>query len=241
MFKKAFILMIKRTAITRSCFFIFALHYVGCSNSGGSDGNLNLSFTHAPKVGSTFTFNNIPVDTNGVASNDPPFISKDSVVETGITFEGKSNVMHILEVTPYLKESYINFESNGDISIYDADFHYTAGWITYPVQTQKTIVLKPFDTTISWGGFRYTTSDTIEFIGMTNWGIDFQVLSCAKVIASFNEVITDQRGVTNNNNQNYFLFAPSIGYFTHYLPKAKSTGGVSLHGIEKKLISFFLR
>src|SRR5207244_203861 len=75
------------------------------------------------KVGSTFTFMNTPIDTNGKLMTDSSYMTVDSVANGDTNFMTKPYAMRITSrntKTGLVTSSYINFEANGDYSEYIA-------------------------------------------------------------------------------------------------------------------------
>ncbi|MFI5265027.1 MAG: hypothetical protein ACHQM6_10970, partial [Candidatus Kapaibacterium sp.] len=113
------------------------------------------------KPGSTFIFKNDQTDTSGRVIDSTVYYSKDSIAETGVFYAGKTNVTHIISVDPVTGlayyDSYINFETNGDISVYVGSNGGFGGvtlppWRTYPIQSHVTLGAKVGDTTITFPG-----------------------------------------------------------------------------------------
>src|ERR1035441_9173974 len=91
---------------------------------------------YTPGVGSTFIYNAVKIDTTGKPI-PPTYLDTQSIVVTGLTYQGKTNVSETADST------YFEVETNGDVSIYTAGFPtYPStnlvgnGWLTLPFGSQ---------------------------------------------------------------------------------------------------------
>jgi len=102
-----------------------------------------------PKAGSTFTYDQYYIDTT---SGTPIAATRDTttetIVQTGMSYLGKTNVSKVLTTTKHgIDTSYINYESNGDFSISAAALR---KWFTMPCGSKSTSTTTT-DTTMTYG------------------------------------------------------------------------------------------
>ena len=170
--------------------------------------------TIMPGKGSTFTFNDLPLDLHGTEIVDSIYTSKDSVVETGLSLFGKSNVMHVIyknTKTGTNADRFYNYESNGDISIFIPSP--ISKWITFVFHDISGISgIKLFDTTI-------TSSHIVIFDTINTDGWNGQDTFASKRIGTeyFKEftstLITNSGIIESNISKAVWVFAPALGYF----------------------------
>ncbi|MEI8133845.1 MAG: hypothetical protein WCH46_02060 [bacterium] len=184
--------------------------------------------TVAPKAGSVYVYDNYQTDTTGKKIDSSYSQSKDSVVESGITYSGKTNVVHMVSVDPVTgsvllgSDSYLNFESSGDVSVYTGG----AGGIGIPgvklpdwnlmaVQTHTTVTAKVFDSTITFPGvplpIHLTVTDTNRYVNTgtyTMGSIKLPIFNLVQsVLVNANAILTQ----INMINTTHIQYAPSIG------------------------------
>src|SRR5947209_5470499 len=130
-------------------FLFCSLTMHGCK-PGTSSIPPDLGQTTRPKSGSTFTFRNVPLDKNGTAEPDSAYTTMDSVMESGINFSGKNNVVLFASRihNGSWSESYLNYEANGDFSIYFPNASSLPPWVTLPVHSRNAQVIILIDTLI---------------------------------------------------------------------------------------------
>ena len=241
-----------------------AAFQTGCSYNPTPD--YTPGKTVPAKSGTTYTFKNTPIDTTGKPMPDSSYMTVDSVAETGLQLYGKNNVTHI--VSTNLKfglstDNYINFESNGDVSIYTSSgigailavFGINIPpWVTYPVQSHTTVSLKLFEDTVTIPNIPLPLdvvgSDTNSFV---NTGT---ATASGKTMGVFNlKSVTPISGSTSpfpgikvpiftTSQVRTISFAPSIGYYTDQLsnPMTNLPFGVpAIQGSDAVLVSYTLK
>ncbi len=129
---------------------------------------------YAPGVGSVYTYAAQQLDTAGKPIGNPYQVTT-NIIATGITYQGKSNVMETSD------SNYFEVESDGDVSFYAPGFQtYPAGtvagsgWLTLPfgsqnIQNMKLPLIWDDTTYIDSAGMSISLSvrDTASYMGMT--------------------------------------------------------------------------
>lgn len=199
-----------------SLLLILAAFISSCSKSTDSVGPGSSSYS-APKAGSSFTIDRYATDT----TNAMPIAStRDTSVETflqsGISYAGKTNVSQIVAVSSSSTDtSYINYETNGDISSYGSDGHGSMIWGTIPIGSKSTFSYTQTDTTkvILGVSTRLKVSVEASYVDMETMIVKGQSISVIKLKQSF-IIATTAGGVTKSKSADvYVYFAPSLGYF----------------------------
>jgi len=252
----------KKLSLSCAAVFICVL-YSGCAYNGAVVNNTPGN-TIPAKAGSTYIYNNTPIDTSGKLLTDSAYQSVDSVAATGMSFSGKTNVTQFTSrnlKTGIVTPSYINFEANGDISEFiGGSFLSVLGitlpnWVTYPIQTHVSSGFKILDTSFSYPlpvlgnvPIHIIVVDSITYV---NW--DLFTLNNA-YIPEFNlkhrtnysgavRIIIEQP-LFNSDGITTLAFAPSIGYYTNKTTQPfKVPLGLfpSIQGTQKILVAYNLK
>ncbi len=216
----------------------------GCKSSSTS-GPPSTS-TH-PKVGSTFTYENISRDTTGaVVSRDT---SVQRFVQTGVQIGGFNDAIEVIETLQdgTTDTIYFRYLANGDIASYSPtnDLHNLIDWLTFPITSHspQNFVM---DTTITEGpvtihdtlSFAFTYSRTESFtVGTTS-------LSCTVITATFmdrNMTIQGSEQVPSASTAiTEFSFAPTIGWAAHTNDISNVSDGSRQELNESRLIAYTL-
>ena len=233
------------------CLFVYA----GCSYNPGPN-SIAPGKTMPAKAGSTYTFRNVQTDSTGKKIDSTAFYTRDSVVATGKDTLGKTNVTDIANVdTTYgyiIFHTYINFEANGDISIYSPGGGFGGvtlpNWRTYPMQSHTTLGAKIGDTTITYTGIPVPIPikafDTLSFVNSGSYSLDnisIPVFTSKDVITINATVLFSQ--VTFLLTR-HISFAPSLGYIISDISDpTKSPIGLipSTGGSEMTLVRYKLK
>jgi len=213
---------------------VLAFSVTGCPNSGtNTNPPPTLGSTQQPKTGSTYTYTSITIDANGNPTGSPHTLV-DSVVQTGMSYSGKSNVTQVYEtdVQGSYTVIYYNYESNGDISINFPNAAPLPPWLTLSVHSSGVTVQTLSDTTV--GGVRIVEGDSIINTGTFTYNINGTALAASKL--KMVVFVQTTAGKTSSISQPpfYFAFAPLIGYFTELI----ITGS---NGTDQKLVSYKLK
>ena len=104
----------------------FTAFVAGCKSSTGPNSNPSIAVTR-PGVGSTFLYHDQAFDSLGRSVLVYDRWDTIVIVSSGISYQGKSNVVSFKTTTYHKKDNsistlvgYLNYESNGDISHYIA-------------------------------------------------------------------------------------------------------------------------
>ncbi len=200
------------------------MFFVGCAYNPGP--NLNAPGKTVPaKPGSTYTFKNVQTDTTGKAIDSTLYYSKDSIAEVGITYNLKTNVTHIVSVDPVsgfsYGDTYINYETNGDISIYSGASGSFGGvtlppWRTYAVQSHTTAGAKFADTTVTLPQIpipvHITAFDTLSYVNSGTYANGTNNIP----VFNMRDVLTENGSALilslTLHTVSHLAFAPSLGY-----------------------------
>ncbi len=198
-----------------SLLLILVASVSSCSKSSDPVGPGSASYS-APKTGSTFSYDQYATDTTNAM---PIASSRDTSVHTflrtGITYAGKTNVSQILEKTRFSTDTtYINYETNGDISSYGSDGNGGMIWGTIPIGSKTTFSFTQADTTEVILGVttRIKISVEVKYVSEETLSIKGQSINVTKLKQSF-IVATTVGGVMKSKSADVFVyFAPSLGY-----------------------------
>jgi hypothetical protein len=202
-----------------------------------------------PKIGSSFTYFEYSIDTTtGQVVPGSTDTSVETVAKTGMSYSGKSNVTMVVSSSIYgLDTSYINYESNGDISsVFSLGFMGSgSSWITIPVASKATNTIALYDTTTYLLGVPTETkaSLTASFVDNETVMVGSQSLSVEKIELLVTGTTTTL-GVTQTQNiASYGYYAPSIGYIVKSLTPSfvDVTTGTKQEGNGSTLLSYILK
>jgi hypothetical protein len=242
--------------MNRILFFVIAVFVfccVGCSYNPGPN-STGPGKTIPAKPGSTYTFKHVGTDTTGKPIDSTAYYSRDSVVATGLDTLGKTNVTHFVTVDtlygfPY-NNTYINFEPDGDISLYST----TGGlggvtlpnWRTYPMQSHSTIGMKIGDTTVIFPGIPLPIPikvfDSIFYVNNSTYSVGNIPVFNSKDVLTINATVLFAPVIFVTTR--HISFAPSLGYIISDItdPTKSPIGAIpSFPGREMTLVSYTLK
>jgi hypothetical protein len=184
---------------------LFTAAFLGSCSSSTTPGS-NSSIT-VPGVGSTFIMDNQTLDSNNVVLSSDT--STETFAKTGQSMFGKSNVVELVDSHNGggSDTTYVNYESNSDISIYISNFPGNGmnAWWTIPFASQSTAKL--FDSTAS--GIHVTV--TVAGAGQGTLTINGQSVSTEKATLTMAESDTVAGVVVSMSSVTTAQFAPSLG------------------------------
>lgn len=201
--------MLKHTAILLALLVVLT----SCSDEAVNPGTITVV---QAKTGSTFTFDDYNTDTaSGAIIPESRDTSVHTVVRTGITFNGKSNVSELsITSTRDTSTAYISYESNGDIAVYFPGFSSTLLWLNFPISSKTTVSVVLADTTVSFFGVTMQTKITAEnsYVGTETLTVSGQSISAVKIKQSLKTKITTAGISEEDSRDSFFYFTPSLGY-----------------------------
>ena len=206
---------------------LIGIVFYGCSQPSGVQSN----FPVRPGVGSYYVINSYNFDSSGVRI--PATESSDTirVVASGIAYRGKTNVVEYQWAASDSLNTFISFESNGDLSVYK-DASPIGTWITFAVTT-KQMTFANLDTTDTVNGqlTDYWCRDTCGYLKDSTFLIQGQSLSGVDFWVTQTYPTSDDDYVEND------WFAPSIGFW------ASSRGGYANgpRGQQMKVIAYSIK
>ncbi|MBK9246988.1 MAG: hypothetical protein IPM69_02475 [Ignavibacteria bacterium] len=187
-----------------------------CSKDSTPVGPDSLSYS-PPKAGSTFRFYSYATDTT---NSLPIEFSRDTTIHTflqiGMNFAGKTNVSKISQTSRNHSDStYLNFETNGDISIYSILGNGRTAWVTVPIGSKTTTSMVATDTItiVSGDSIRNKFSSEFSYIGTENLTINGKTLNVIKLKLTSIQSETKVGVTTTKTMDVFFYFAPTIGYY----------------------------
>ena len=216
-------------------------YFQGCPNNGTtiiSIPKIQLGSTQQPKVGSTFTFDSDSLDSNGIPTIGYASTPIDSVIQTGMSYSGKSNVMQVYETgfQGNSKDIYYNYESNGDISVNFPNAEPLPLWLNLPIHSTGATVQTLVDSMN--GNVHIVEGDSVVNVGIFNTTVNGKVLPTVEFKMTL-FIQSTVAGVTSSSSvlTTFYSIAPSIGYFTELLMPTNHSG----NGSDQILISFKLK
>ncbi len=197
-----------------------------------------------PKLGSVFTFDEYRADSiTGLPVPGHRDTSVQTVLQTGIPWMGKTNVMKVVTIAGKTNDtSYINFETNNDIStLYDAN---KGQWITFPISSKITNSIVLSDTIETGHGVSRETKITLaaSYVDNETMVVKGQSINVIKIQKLATQTITTSGVSTIDSLLTFGYFAPSLGY-TSKIDQPISTDrfGTKAEGLLSTLIDFNLK
>jgi hypothetical protein len=134
-----------------------ALAFAACSSDTTSSNTNTTPTNFQAKQGSSYSYTETDTASDKTTTTKT---SKDTVVASGLTIDGKSNVIKVLTLDASGKatdSSYYAYESNGDLSRHfinasDAPVPGLVPWITVPFSSQTSGSIGSYDTNITYAG-----------------------------------------------------------------------------------------
>jgi hypothetical protein len=216
-------------------------YFQGCPNHGATTipiTTIQLGSTQQPKVGSIFTYDSDTLNSNGIPTIGFALTPIDSVMQTGMSYSGKSNVMHVYEtdIRGNSKDTYYNYESNGDISVNFPNAAPLPPWLKLSIHSSDTTVQILVDSMN--GQVHIVEGDSVVNEGVFNTTVNGTVLPTVKFKMTL-FIQSTVAGVTSSSSvyTTFYSIAPSIGYFTELLVPANH----SSYGSDQTLFSFKLK
>jgi hypothetical protein len=200
-----------------------------------------------PKAGSTFRYDTYSTDTTASlpieGSHDTTL---HTVLQSGMSFAGKTNVTMISTVNKYYTDTtYISYESNGDISVLNPFNLEQNEWVIMPVGSKTSTSIVLFDTTniVSGVSNRNKISAEISNAGTENLTVNGKTISIIK-LKSATIFATTKAGVTSSvPGEKFTYFAPSLGYIvkTNQPVQVSPFGGKKQEGSVEMLLDYTLK
>jgi hypothetical protein len=214
-----------------------SLSIFGCSNN--STTSAPPTTLTVPKAGSMFVVHAYNIDSSSRMIDSTQYYDTLSVIATGISYKGKTNVMQLRTPTSG-RDIYQNFESNGDISRYDPGSvspGALSGWVTYPVGSKGKTMFNTYDTTIL--GHEYVQTLTLTYMSdgdRSLVGHNFYVVGVREDLAGYG---TPDGTVSGPET---LWFAPEIGqYVGSDMPPYRLTNGLWNNGYHAELNFYQLK
>ncbi len=190
----------------------------GCTSST----NPPPSSTPPPADGSTFAYHATTVyaslPTKDVAATD-------TLVHSGITYKGRSNVSFYHSTAD--DSSYSNYDVNGDVERYLSSpvkqiSLLVSGWVTIPYGSGGSSITKILDTTI--GVLHVQIADTATLLGFDTLLINGQKVATQKVYATGTGKGTFGSITQSQGLRDTIWYAPSLRYEVKSVLQNWSTG-----------------
>jgi hypothetical protein len=170
---------------------------------------------YSPGVGSQYTYTAVALTDSGTATGQP-FVITDSVIATGLNYEGQANASENSDSTYYI------IQNSGDASIYVLGFPIYpstsivgSGWQTLPFasHTQNVQLLSDDQDYIDSTGESITLNvrDTASYIGTTNATIDNIPIQESHVHLVESALYTGSKGTILARIVLEIYFSPDLG------------------------------
>ena len=199
-----------------------------------------------PKAGSTFTHEEYDIDTT---TGTPIPASKATYTYTftrvGISLYDETNVSELTNADdPTDSPIYLNYESNGDVSLFTPISETSGKWLLLPISSKTTTTITVMDTTIDFLGvsMQMKSTMTTSYVGTENITVKGQSISAVKIKQATKFFVTIGGTTDESSTEATFSFAPSLGF----LAKAETpvttdpTSGSKYQGSLSTLIDYNL-
>ena len=206
--------------------------FLGGCKSNSTDNNPSNAISSA-RTGSTFIYHNYYIDTLGAKiTNDPntaESIDTVTVLATGISYQGKTNVTNFYNSGPDKGSYFLNYEASGDISLYGEPrvsgvFTLHGGWVTLPLAGLSSSTFVLADTVVKENGKpdhrRYET-ETDTYIGNDNISVGQETLECIKIQSISVRDDTQGNFGSHNSDTTIIRIAKKTGYIAEIEPSTK--------------------
>ncbi len=229
---------------------IFSSFFLGCSDSATNTGTGNsLPPTAQLTAGSTFTYNEVTIDTLGNIDPLSAITTIDSVAEVGVTIYGMTNVTHIVSTSFDLgwqgtSDRYLYKTAYGDFIINElgaSDIPNT--WVQYPVHSFTNFSKVLLDSVDPIQGHA-VIKETTSFGGIVSQTVKDSTFTCSKINVSLD------LSLTNSPDQNvefhihsYMIVSPKLGYIVKERrePYAIIGSGQTAAGVQRTLIDYHIQ
>lgn len=186
----------------------------GCSsttspNRVGSPTSFNLA-----SVGSRFVYRAWNADSNGITTIESAnsYLQTDSVVESGVRYQGKNNTTHIeMHVTGRDTTStplYVARESNGNLSWY-----WGTWWEEIPIASQQPLTFVGYDT--SQSGSIFKVQQDYKNLGNEDLSLAAHTFHATKISVTYHFWRDDVEEESSGYTDTYW-FASETGWFVKW-------------------------
>lgn len=170
----------------------FVIIISGCSGSG-TNSTPSPALT-APKVGSTFTYQNVNRDTNNVVISTDTSVQR--ILQTNYSIGGKTDVLLQEETNAdgTKDTNYVRFTSDGDVQLFSKALtaSFLPEWLPIPLTTHKTQVFtgdtvivnlnfSEFDTTVFTLKYERTENVTVKGAAISSSVVSLTITSTARL------------------------------------------------------------
>jgi hypothetical protein len=214
------------------------LNIVGCSDDTTGPDNSSDPIV-APKQGSTYNYATYDTDATGQKETGTDATYTVTVAATGMTYQGKSNVMMFVQSGSQTDTSYVAYESNGDVSLFLGtqlsdvelgDVNVASNlWLKVPFVSTTTTTLKVVDTTIagSTGNERIKLTFSATGTGSEEITVGTEKLNARKADLKMDMEMTFSGLPLTSTSTSKMWFIPKIGS----MGKTVTTTTASIGGI----------
>jgi hypothetical protein len=198
--------------------------------------------TIAPKAGSSYTFMKVRTDSNSVKVPGWDTTYSQSVVSTGNSFRGKSNLVMFHEDST---DIFVSYESNGDYSMLPKTDDTTVAWITYPAGSRTRFTLPSVDTTVEnpFGGtWQISSSGSIVHGGTATITVPAGTFRTHRLVQTSVFSLGSGASKLTTTSSDTIYYAPSIGWVVKVVGRTESSDALfPAEGTEEVLRSYSLK
>ena len=217
--------MIKRTLLLMAVAIVLWL----CSDNTTNPSNVTVV---VPKTGSIFVYEEFETDST---TGDPIPSTADTitykVTQSGVSFQGRSNVAVFTDLSDSTDGPQIAYESNGDVSLFMQLSQTGPGiWLTMPIssKTESTVTVMDTSYTIGVITIRSTSKIKSEYIGTSTVMVKGQSVNVIQGRQSTISTYTVGTNASESIMTADFYVAPSLGIW------AKGTNSpITIPGVGK--------
>jgi hypothetical protein len=196
---------------------------IGCGDDNPADPPSTAVTWTRPNSGSTFTYSGYETDSNGVKIASSDFTYTDSVMASGFSARGVSNLVRMTFMDFF--QIIVDYRANGDIAIAAEELDgIESPWTVFPVGSKGTITREAWSQTIVDSSVTVTWSTpyaTISYLGAEQRTTPAGTFATHKVL--MREYDTTSAGdpfVANDTT----WYAPSIGSYVRKSRAADRAG-----------------
>ena len=198
--------------------------------------------TVSPKAGSSYTYMKVRTDSNSVKVPGWDTTYAQSVISTGNSYRGKSNLVMFRDDSTDL---FVSYESNGDYAMLPKTDDTTVQWVIYPAGSRTRFTLPSVDTTVEnpFGGtWQISERGSIVHGGTATITVPAGTFATHRLVQSSVFSLGSGASKLSTTSTDTIYYAPSIGWVVKVVGRTESNDPqFPAEGTEEVLTSYTLK